>query len=135
PIIGTPAETADQVGLAYNLSVKGNVQVGETVRVSFYDDVPAPPTPPQPAPPSGDATAAAGDTVTVSWPAYTCPDGYALSGYNATVNNAATTVNGTSVDVAIPAAAVPGDTFNVVYTAMCTEFESPPSAAHTITVE
>jgi len=129
----TPS-SADQSGLAYDVSPTGKVKQGATVTVKFYGQyVPPKPNLTKPGKPTA-ATAGpydAGDTVTVQWPAYTsCNADYPLQGYTVSVSQGTGSpdvedVSGTSYDVKIGAS---GSTTTVTYVARCgTNLVSPES--------
>jgi serine/threonine protein kinase len=131
---GTVAPSEDQVGLAYSVDPKGNVRKGETIRVSFYKEIPATPVPTKPSAinaPAGPFLA--GDEVTISWAFYAgCPAGHPLSGFSFLVENG-DIVDGNPTrgpnesSLAIRLSSTPGTTTNISYTALCTDLESPPS--------
>ncbi|MBX3100781.1 MAG: serine/threonine protein kinase [Salinibacterium sp.] len=137
--IGTVAPSSDQEGLAYSVNPSGNVKLGETITVSFYDKIPPPPEATKPSAmtyPAGPYLA--GSTVTFSWTTYAgCPSGHSLSGFNIQTNG--TIVDGgvtrdkadTSVNIKLSATA--GDQTTVTYTALCTDLESPASDPVTVT--
>ncbi|QAV70684.1 serine/threonine protein kinase [Salinibacterium sp. UTAS2018] len=82
---GSEAPTSNDVGRSYSAAPVGNVAIGETITVRFYDEIPETPTAPQPQAnllePAGPYNP--GDTVTVKWNTYSdCPAGHALSSYN-----------------------------------------------------
>jgi len=137
--VGTVAPTEDQEGLAYSVNPKGNVKMGETITVSFYADIPAPPQATKPSAltyPAGPYLA--GSTVTFTWTTYAgCPAGHDLSGFNIQTNG--TIVSGgatrdkgdTSVDIKLSATA--GASTTVTYTALCTDLESQASDPVSVT--
>ena len=139
--VGTPAESPAQVGLAESVNPKDNVRRGETIQVRFFSEVPPPPSAPSPEPMTAPAGPhLAGETVTLSIPSYHgCPLGHAHSGFSVNVVNG-TIVGGpqlpagaTQADVEISSTA--GEITRVTYTALCTDFESTPSAPTEITAE
>ena len=137
---GTVAPSAEQEGLAYNVTPSGNVRKGETITVSFYSAIPAPPTATKP--PALTASAGPylpGSTVTFSWPAYTgCPADHPLSSFNIQTNGTFVSGNATrpagDTSVGIKISNNVGETTTASYTAICTDFESPMSAATSVTV-
>jgi len=137
--VGQVAPSEDEVGLAYAVNPVGNVRKGEVITVRFYAEIPEPvATKPSagtvaPAPPY-----TAGDTVTFSWTTYAgCPAGHPHSGFNVQVTGGSVDgppsvgAGATSVDVILNATA--GGQTVITYTALCTDLESPPSDAITIT--
>jgi serine/threonine-protein kinase len=139
PKVGTPASSAEQVGLAYSVSPKDNVRRGEVITVTFYGDVPPPPSAPKPSAPSGPADGSPEEMVTITWPAYSgCPAGHPLTGIAVSVINgelqgsSPMPPGATSADVVLSPTV--GETTQVTYTAICTDFESPASDPVTITV-
>ncbi|MBG6055158.1 serine/threonine-protein kinase [Salinibacterium sp. CAN_S4] len=136
---GTVAPTVEQEGLAYNVTPSGNVRLGETITVSFYSAIPAPPSATKPPAPTASAGPyLPGSVVTFSWPAYSgCPADHPLSGFNVqamngTPENSSQPANATSADITISSTV--GDSTSVTYTAVCTDFESPLSDAASVTV-
>lgn len=140
---GTVAPTAEQVGLAYNVTPSGNVRKGETITVSFYSAIPEPTTPPTPTKPAALSASAGpylpGMVVTFSWPVYSgCPAGHALNGFNVQTNG--TIVTGTSsrpptdTSITIKISNTVGDTTAATYSAVCTDFDSPMSDPTSVTV-
>ena len=139
PRTGRPADTIDDVGLAYIVNPEGKVQKGAIIAVTFYGDVA------QPSQPGGLSAASgtnvmAGDEVTITWSAYTgCTGGTSLTGYQFTVSGGATMPdasnpigpNVNSLKLKMPAAA---GTVNVSYKALCGSLSSPDSSTLTLTV-
>ncbi len=81
---GTVAPSAEQEGLAYSVTPSGNVQVGETITVSFYSLIPEPPSASKPpAMTTSPGPYTPGMVVTFSWASYGgCPADHPLSGFN-----------------------------------------------------
>ncbi|WP_150307342.1 serine/threonine-protein kinase [Planctomonas psychrotolerans] len=138
-LTGNPATGPDEEGLVYQLSPRGNVQRGTAVDVTVYGPITAP-TPPA-APPTAAATAlTVGSETTISWPAYSCPSGTDVTGYQVQVDPTATGAwvgqNPTSADTTSGTiqALAPG-TMTVRYQVFCGPNESGYSPALTITVE
>ncbi len=137
---GTVAPAPEQEGLAYNVTPSGNVRKGETITVSFYSAIPAPPSATKPPPMTKSAGPyLPGTTVTFSWATYAgCPATHPLSSFNIQTNG--TIVSGTatrpktdtSVDIKISNTV--GDTTTATYTAICTDFDSPTSDPTSVTV-
>lgn len=132
---GDPATSEENVGRAYDVNPTANVPKGTTITVRFYTAVPQPPQPNAVTAPPGPHTA--GDTIEVSWPAYTqCPIGFPLSGYNFTLENGTAQANPipanrTTLEVTLTN---PGET-SVSYVARCGTLTSPASSPTVITVE
>jgi serine/threonine protein kinase len=91
PDQGDPAPSTSLVGTAYDANPLGNLQKGTTVTVSFYTAV-APPPAPAAATTAMPSPYLPASTVTINWPAYSCPSGSTLKEYDLTV------VNGTATD-------------------------------------
>jgi serine/threonine-protein kinase len=147
---GDVAPTNDQVGTAYKVNPVGTVNKNDLIAVTFYSKIPAPPTAPAPSAvtyPAGPYLA--GAQVTVSWASFTgCPSGHPLSSFSFSVdggtvvnpgsgttignNGHSASVSPTATTLDIKLTATPGDT-TITYTAVCTDFESPPSSATVIT--
>ena len=138
-VTGNAATGSDEVDLVYQISPRGNVQRGTAVDVTVYGQVTAPPPPA--APPTADATTiGVGEEVGISWPAYSCPSGSTVSGYQVQVDpattgrwtgqnpTAETTTSGTVLGIA------PGE-MTVSYQVFCGPNESGYSPPVTITVE
>ena len=140
-IEGIPAPSADKVGLAYTVDPTGNVRKNEIIRVTFYGAVAPDPVAAKPAVATVSAGPyAAGDTVTVSWPAYTgCPSAMTLTSFSFQIGDATFVSGGpvrgpgeTSFDIELPSGS--GDTV-ISYTAICGgTLESPSSDNTVITV-
>jgi serine/threonine-protein kinase len=137
---GKPADNVNKVGKVYGINPTGFVKPGDTIHVSLYGDVPAPAKPADPtATPSGPY--AAGDVVTVSWPAFECAYGTTLDSYTVAVSPGSVTyvpanpvpANQTSVKVTLPTGTA-GSTTTVQYLAQCSGVKSPASNAVTLTV-
>lgn len=135
---GTVAPSEAEVGLAYAVNPTGNVRRGEVITVRFYDVIPEP-VATQPAVgtvPAGPFLA--GDTIAFSWPEYTgCPAGHPHSGFNIAVQGgtleATNPVSAGTTSVEVTLSATPGAETVITYTALCTDFESPPSPPTTVT--
>ncbi len=118
------------------ISPSGTVQRGATIEVSYYEEFPAPPAPPTAT--ASPSSGAEGDTITLTWNAYTgCPASNALVAYEftlATASAASTTVpvGTTNLDVTLGA----GTQATASYVAVCAEgIRSAPSANTQITIE
>ncbi len=134
---GIVAPSEDQVGLAYSANPHGNVRVGEIITVKFYAAIPAPVASKPTAVTAPAGPWLAGQVLTVTWPEYNgCPAGHPHNGLNFQVTNGTASVSNTvptgttSLEITLGAAG----TTTIKYTALCTDFESPPSDATSITV-
>lgn len=129
------AETEDQIDRVYEVNPTGSVAKGTTITVSVYGAL-ALPTAPAGAPTADPATVAPAGTVTVSWPAQSCPTGQELSGYeliaegNGVVSPAPTGAETTTATVT----AGEGD-FTVKYQYFCGEVASGYSPTTSVVVE
>lgn len=138
---GREAPTAADEGKVYAISPAGNVAKGRTINVKIYAPIPPPPQPSKPsalsASPGGPYTES--QSVTISWPAYTCPAPLTLNHYSVAIEGGTSAVTGTNP--------VPAGTTNttitlrddegatkVSYTASCSGTASPPSDVLTITI-
>jgi serine/threonine-protein kinase len=136
--VGSVAPSEDQEGLAYTVNPKGNVRKGETITVSFYDQIPPPPEATKPSAmtyPAGPYLG--GATVTFSWTTYAgCPAGHPLSSFSVQTNGEfvgdgpTLDKNATSVQIKLLPA---GQETSVSYSAICTDLESPTSDAAKVT--
>jgi hypothetical protein len=139
--VGTVAPSEAQVGLAYAVNPTGNVRKGEVITVRFYDAIPDPVATKPSAMTAPAGPHLAGDDVTVSWAIYAgCPAGHPLSGFSIIVSGGDAAVadgNPTrpagATSVAITLDSTPGGQTAISYTAICTDLESEPSDAITIT--
>ncbi|WP_213816818.1 serine/threonine-protein kinase [Glaciihabitans sp. dw_435] len=136
PVVDSPAISKDVVGEAYSVDPIGNVAKGTTITVSFYGDVPTPPTPNAVTGPSGDK--AAGVPFTVTWSAYNqCPAGFNFAGYNFSIANGTGSPKnpvGTSVRSLSVTPTTAGQDVTVSYTALCGSLESESSDSVSFTV-
>lgn len=136
--VGSVAPSEDQEGLAYTVNPKGNVRKGETITVSFYDQIPPPPEATKPSAmtyPAGPYLG--GATVTFSWTTYAgCPAGHPLSSFSVQTNGEfvgdgpTLDKSATSVQIKLLPA---GQETSVSYSAICTDLESPTSDAAKVT--
>lgn len=131
-VAGTPATTADQVGLIYEVSPSGTVPEGTPIRATYYAEQ-TPVGQPETAPNfTADGAVVdrleAGSRATVNWASFTCPSGTGdLSGYHVTLTNGAF-VDGGQPEADFPAGTTqaefdvfdsPGQIVTAVYTATC----------------
>jgi len=139
PRVGRPAESVDQVGLAYLVNPTGRVQKGAIIAVTFYAPIPSPSQTPTLAVTGGN-TQTVNTKVNVTWSKYTgCPSGFDVTGYQFTITNATAPdspnpvdPNANTIELELPVTA--GDV-TIKYFAMCGGAgNSPESAVTTITV-
>jgi hypothetical protein len=129
------AESEDQIDTVYEINPTGSVAKGTTITVSVYGDL-ALPAAPTSAPGADPSTVVPAGTVTVSWPAQTCPTGQTLSGYevvaegNNAVSPAPTGAGATTATVT----AGTGD-FTVKYQYFCGDVSSGYSPTTQVVVE
>jgi serine/threonine-protein kinase len=133
---GTVAPTKADELKVYEISPAGNVPKGTTIHVKIYAPIPPPSKPGDlSANPAGPYTP--GQSVTISWAAYSCPasttlDNYSIQIENGTVTSANPAPAG-STSATITLRGDPGDT-KVTYTASCSGTPSPMSDVLTLTV-
>jgi serine/threonine protein kinase len=140
--VGKAADSAEQVGFSYQVTPTGNINIGETITVYFYDAVAVTPTPTQPSANTLDPLGpyAPGAVVTVKWTTYAgCPVGHSLSGFSflvqgATINDGKPSRGPNESQFKITLSTVPGDSASISYTALCTDLESPSSEPVVVTV-
>jgi len=134
---GDPAPTANDVGKSYDVIPTGNIAKGTLVTVSFYSEIPVPPTPDVATAAKADSSGYnPGDTVEITWPAYSqCPAGYEFAGYNFTVTNG--TISSETIPAGTTSATIKlgtaGET-RVTYYTLCGELQSGVSTATVIPV-
>jgi serine/threonine-protein kinase len=139
--VGQVAPSEDQVGLAYAVNPVGNVRKGEVITVRFYAEIPEPVATKPSAMTAPAGPFLAGSDVNVSWATYAgCPAGHPHSGFSIIVTggdaavadgNPSRPTSPTNVDITLDSTA--GGVTSISYTALCTDLESPPSDAITIT--
>ncbi len=86
--IGNPASNPDDVGVVYDVNPVGSVAQGSTVTGTIYGpeaEITDPTTAPRLADGGDPSALTAGTAVSVVWDAASCPAGYTLGGYTATV--------------------------------------------------
>ncbi|MBB5633155.1 serine/threonine-protein kinase [Cryobacterium mesophilum] len=120
----------------YDISPKGWVPKGTTMSVKIYAPIPPPSKPADlTANPAGPYTAS--QSVTITWPGYTCPTGSNLDKYTVAIENGTVTSSNPvppgTTSATITLRADPGDT-KVSYTASCSGTASPLSDVLTLTV-
>ncbi len=111
---------------------------GESIKVSFYAEIPPPPEATKPSAGTiAQADPAPGSIIDFSWTQYQgCPAGHPLSGFSVSVNGGTLVqanpqgAGASSVQIQLPA--TPGSV-SVFYTALCTDFDSPPSDPVSVT--
>ncbi len=85
---GDPATTATEVGTSYAVDPTGSVPEGSTLTGTFYGAVATlsdPTESPRLADDSDPSAVVAGSDISVVWDEASCPAGYSLSGYSATI--------------------------------------------------
>jgi len=138
---GSNAPSESDVGLAYDVQPCCTAQRDQVITVMFHGDyipeTPILPTPGTMSGPSGNP--APGDVVTVSWPAYSCPEGMPLTGYlvavfppGASPYSVEAGPDATSADITL--GPEPGAN-DVSYQANCSGTLSNSSATLTITTQ
>jgi len=145
PRVGHPAPSAEEVGRAYLVAPYGPaIEKGKVVTVTFYGEY-VPPTPDLTQPtaltvsPKGPYIP--GESVTVSWPAYTaCNAEYPLTGYTITVTPDdgdpwVQELPGSDTSLRFPLTEEPGGTTTVSYVAVCDSLTSPESEVLELTVK
>lgn len=137
---GNAATTPDQVDYVYRVNPTGPVDKGDTITVTVYGAVVTPDTPtagPTQDDPVPSAAIIPGQSVTLSWPAQSCPSGQILSGYEVVAEGNGAAVqppNPTAADVTEIKVTVGTGTFTVKYRYFCGPIESGYSPATTVTV-
>ena len=137
---GNAATTPDQVDTVYRVNPTGAVDKGDTITVTVYGAVVPPDTPtagPTQIDPVPPAAIIPGQSVTLSWPAQSCPSGQILSGYEVVAEGNGAAVqppNPTAADVTEIKVTVGTGTFTVKYRYFCGQIESGYSPATTVTV-
>ena len=137
---GNAATTPDQVDTVYRVNPTGPVDKGDTITVTVYGAVVTPDTPtagPTQVDPMPPAAIIPGQSVTLSWPAQSCPSGQTLSGYEVVAEGNGAAVqppNPTAADVTEIKVTVGTGTFTVKYRYFCGQIESGYSPATTVTV-
>ncbi|MFO7691387.1 MAG: serine/threonine-protein kinase [Cryobacterium sp.] len=126
--VGNAADDPDQVDRVYSVNPTGPVQLNSTITVRVYGEMVLPDAPTAP-PTAAPAAVAEGGTVTVNWPAQTCPNGQAASGYEALATGDAQSPAGTPSTTATVTAGA--EDFTVSYRYFCGLVASGYSPAST----
>ncbi|KDP91872.1 MULTISPECIES: protein kinase domain-containing protein [Clavibacter] len=143
-VTGSAAPSGEEEGRVTAITPTGTVAKGATIQITAY----GPPTLPTAAPGTPTVTPTdvrAGQTVDISWPAYSCPAGQTLNGYQIQADSVSQGATGTwggstnptnaqTTSGEIKVGTNPG-TFTVKYLAICGTNESPYSSTVTVTVE
>lgn len=143
-VTGSAAPSGEEEGRVTAITPTGTVAKGATIQITAY----GPPTLPTAAPGTPTVTPTdvrAGQTVDISWPAYSCPAGQTLNGYQVQADSVSQGATGTwggstnptnaqTTSGEIKVGTNPG-TFTVKYLAICGTNESPYSSTVTVTVE
>jgi serine/threonine-protein kinase len=128
------ATTADQIDTVYGINPTGSVNKGTEITVSVYSDV-ALPGAPSGTPTATPASVAPAGTVTVTWPAQSCPTGQELSGYELLAEgNGAVSPAPTGADVTTATVTAGTGDFTVKFRYFCGEVASEYSGTTTVTV-
>ncbi|WP_308798142.1 serine/threonine-protein kinase [Agromyces silvae] len=115
-----------------DVNPSGPVPPGTTITLSFLG-APDAPAAPSTAPTANPTTVQTGGSVSVSWPAQTCPAGPPLSGYRLIGSDGTTQPLGAGTTTATLAPQTAG-ALQLTYTYYCGPVESPASPATTVTV-
>lgn len=132
---GSAAPTEAEVGKIYQTNpTTGNVKFDAAVTLTFYDEMTPIGTP---NPPTVTNDPKGSSTFTVTWEAFTCPAGSAVSAYNFTVINGTFNANNSttyqsptaprSLQVTADKNVQPGSLILVKYTAQCGDRQSASS--------
>ncbi|WIJ45393.1 protein kinase domain-containing protein [Curtobacterium citreum] len=130
---GSPAPTADQANTVADLTPTGSVVEGTTITVTQYT---TPPTANKPNTPTAGPVSSSG-SVTFSWSAATCPDGYSVSKYSWKVTGGKDASGATSGDTSSTAVTIQADaagddvtfTYNVTCGSLAASEDSDPATA------
>jgi serine/threonine-protein kinase len=134
---GNAADTQDNVDKVYSVNPTGPVKKGTTITAKYYAPVvmPDPPSDPPTANPSEKVVP--GSTVTVTWPAQSCPSGQTLAGYQVVAEGNGAAVQGanpTSPDVTQATVTAGTGDFTVAYSYFCGQQQSDSSPTATVKV-
>ncbi|TFD84394.1 serine/threonine protein kinase [Cryobacterium lactosi] len=129
-----PAE--DQADRVYAINPTGRVAEGTEITVRVYSEfVPPLPDAPSGTPTATPATVAPAGTVTVTWPAQTCPAGQELSGYELLAEgNGVSSPPPTGADTTTATVTAGTGNFTVKFRYLCGDVASDYSASTTVTV-
>lgn len=140
----SPAPTDAQVGTVYNVDPTGVIPVGQEITVYAYGPIV---TANQPAAPSASPDSIPADNSTpavISWPAFTCPTGYSVTGYNYEITGGTDSSGATSGTLGANATnlkvqSASAGNLTVTYTVSCSSasgspITSPKSAGVTVQV-
>ncbi|OUE23759.1 protein kinase domain-containing protein [Clavibacter michiganensis] len=143
-VTGSAAPSGEEEGRVTAITPTGSVARGATIQITAYG-APTLPTAAPGTPTVTPSTVRAGQSVDISWPAYSCPAGQTLNGYQVQADSVSGGATGTwggstnptnaqTTSGEIKAGTSPG-TFTVKYLAICGTNESPYSSTVTVTVE
>ncbi|WEO77503.1 protein kinase [Cryobacterium sp. SO2] len=128
------ATTAEQIDTVYGINPTGSVAKGTEITVRVYGDV-ALPDAPSGTPTATPATVAPAGTVTVTWPAQSCPAGQELSGYELLAEgNGTQSPAPTGADVTTATVTAGTGDFTVKFRYFCGQVESEYSGATSVDV-
>ena len=139
PRVGKPAQSIEEVGLAYLVDPVGRVQKSAVIAVTFIGPLPTATQQPTLSVSGGTDYVVGDPDIEVAWSSYTgCPSG-SLSGYKFSYTNTSPVAGTDSpgADVNSMQFTMPGNatTVTISYHAVCGDFgNSPESATTTITV-
>ncbi|MGN7190443.1 MULTISPECIES: protein kinase [unclassified Curtobacterium] len=130
---GSPAPTAAQANTVADLTPTGSVMDGTTITVTQYT---TPPTANKPNTPNASSVSSTG-SVTFSWSAATCPDGYSVSKYSWKVTGGKDASGATSGDTSSTAVTIQADaagtpvsfSYNVTCGSLAPSEDSDPATA------
>ncbi|OUE30334.1 hypothetical protein BFL35_10485 [Clavibacter michiganensis] len=143
-VTGSAAPSGEEEHRVTAITPTGSVAKGATIQITAYGPQTLPTAAPA-TPTVTPTTVRAGQAVDISWPAYSCPAGQTLNGYQIQTDSVSGGATGTwggstnptnaqTTSGEIKAGTSPG-TFTVKYLAICGTNESPYSSTVTITVE
>jgi len=130
------APDADQVDRVYGINPTGRVAEGTPIEVRVYSEfVPALPDAPSGTPTATPSTVAPAGTVTVTWPAQTCPAGQDLSGYELLAEgNGVSSPAPTGADTTTATVTAGTGNFTLKFRYFCDDVASDYSGSSTVTV-
>jgi eukaryotic-like serine/threonine-protein kinase len=134
---GNAADSPENVDKVYSVNPTGPIKKGTTITAKYYAPVVMPDAPTQ-APQADPAEKVVpGSTVTVTWPAQSCPSGQTLAGYQIVAEGNGAAVQGanpTSPDVTQTMVTAGTGDFTVTYSYFCGQQQSDSSPATTVKV-
>ncbi|MFT2750427.1 protein kinase domain-containing protein [Clavibacter sp. Sh2036] len=143
-ITGSAAPSGEEEGRVTAITPTGSVAKGATIQITAYGAQTLPTAAPV-TPTVNPTTVRAGQAVDISWPAYSCPAGQTLNGYQIQADSVSGGATGTWGGSTNPtnAQTTSGEikagnntgSFTVKYLAICGTNESPYSSTVTVAVE